>query len=1855
MYIYGFEIARQKINEKEKISMNEKKMKTLKRILAFLLTAIMVFQQTGAGALTGYKTQTVAAYESAPDEQPPQVATPSEPGEPALQSDDGPGNSEAGIVTSICQTKEYGDNKVLCQVKVKLENAEGEYKLSNVIGNAAMFPDTVSVEKSDGTPVSVESNGTDTGAEITLAGGQNYVVTYYAQVDKSGKNVNDEVEVSNQVTLSDNKGIQIAEKTDTVKAKIESENPVVTKTAQWYGSNPSYDTIEYTITLNPEAGDIVQDRDSLCLIDEMTVTGGTARLVPDTINISGSDRHEYSVQDNRLFFMFDDEKPVTITYSVKIDGTGDAAGDIKVHNTAQIKQTLDNDGEKPIQAECDMQTNIKDIKGYSSYDSLVLQKVASSDLSRVLPGAQFELHLVSEEDGNDLGRVGDVGTSDSNGEVSFKNLIKNRLYYYVETGVPESTEVKDSKGNTLYTANYVKDDTKHYFMIVNSGDGRAESVEKRKQLQEKFDIDIALLRGGNSDRVIVTNDEVKKEKESFHVRKIGAKATDYLPGASFSLYAWNDGEWSSSNPIATGTSGRYGIAYFNGIEPGDYVLAEDSAPEGYKKDATSHHIVLDKDGLVTDLGPVGQEGTEDFNEWSILYPRWTGEDKAYPTSEIQIKNEPESQPQDITIKKCNEYDEGLAGATLALYRVTNGEAAEWPVDTCTSDEDGNVTFTNIVPGQYMIKETKAPEGYRLSKEEVYITIKDDGTLETNDGEASVTIYNYPQLEPTNLEFYKLNENGNKLSGATFGIYWDNALKEPVMINTDNYTILARGENDENNESVIAYTAESDEGDNGCNVTFMNLPQGETYYIKELSAPDYYKTNDKIYMVTLDNNEATWENDDNVDGWYDDGVIRNEKAKACFSFKKVDDSEEHNALPGATFGLYTDGTATSPVYVTEYDDSNYEYSETETKVTAVSDASGNVSFEDVDVFYYADNYGTNEFYVKEISAPSGYQLSNEVYQVSLNWNSDEKKYVFSWDEYISDEWGYFQEEDGVNTLYVVNKEQKNGNLKVIKQSEGATTPDSTSFIVKNEEGNKVAEFTYADFNKDGEYTVTGLPVGTYTVEESGAEVIGYTLEVSGEQTAEVTKDETAEVVITNTYTLETTEISVSKEWSDNNNQDGIRPSSITVNLLADGNKTASQEVTAGENGDWTYSFTGLPKYAEGKEIVYTVTEDTVTGYTPEITGNAEDGFVITNSHTPAVAEISVSKVWNDNDNQDGVRPSSITVNLLADGEKTVSQEVTADENGNWTCNFTGLPKYAEGKEIVYTVTEDTVTGYTPEITGNAEDGYVITNSHTPAVAEISVSKVWSDNDNQDGVRPSSITVNLLADGEKKDSKEVTADTEGNWTCSFTNLPKYAEGEEIIYTVTEEAVSGYEAEVTGSAEEGYVITNSHTPAIRGTIRFTKAGLYRETCAGDNQAVKMLQGVEFTLYAEEDTKFENPITTALSNQEGVVEFENVVLGTYVIKETKAADGYIPTEDVFKVTLDESTIDTGVELKVVKGNELIPVKDNQIINDVARADINLIKVDEKYTDKKMLNSKYGLYADEDGKEIKLAETVTDDNGMITFKGVLLDKEYTIKELEAPDGSYVSESPVSIRFGFDDDNKIVIKSFDGGVSDSSGGKTAYIDDDGNIVWLEPAVIYNFIKVDEDNNPLSGAKLRILDADGNSVEEWTTDGKVHEIYGKLITGEKYTLQELEAPEGYDVAADIEFAVPDNKMAAGANEPVVIIMVDKKAEDTTADTTEVTTEDTTADTTEITTEDTTADTTEITTEDTTADTTEVTTEGTTADTTETTTTEITTEDKTKTSNKTKTGDDAPILPAVVILLMSLAASGILVVRKRKNEK
>ena len=105
----------------------------------------------------------------------------------------------------------------------------------------------------------------------------------------------------------------------------------------------------------------------------------------------------------------------------------------------------------------------------------------------------------------------------------------------------------------------------------------------------------------------------------------------------------------------------------------------------------------------------------------------------------------------------------------------------------------------------------------------------------------------------------------------------------------------------------------------------------------------------------------------------------------------------------------------------------------------------------------------------------------------------------------------------------------------------------------------------------------------------------------------------------------------------------------------------------------------------------------------------------------LVDISVKKEWNDGDNE-SLRPESITVDILQNGTSLEDQSIELNEENDWYGTFEDLDAVnSNGEKYAYTVEESDVEGYQrQEISGNAEDGYTITNV---TETSIDVEKIW----------------------------------------------------------------------------------------------------------------------------------------------------------------------------------------------------------------------------------------------------------------------------------------------------------------------------------------------------------------------------------------------------------------------------------------------------------------------------------------------------------------------------------------------------
>ena len=905
-------------------------------------------------------------------------------------------------------------------------------------------------------------------------------------------------------------------------------------------------------------------------------------------------------------------------------------------------------------------------------------------------------------------------------------------------------------------------------------------------------------------------------------------------------------------------------------------------------------------------------------------------------------------------------------------------------------------------------------------------------------------------------------------------------------------------------------------DDNWTYSFTDLPkyangQEITYTVSELTVPGYTTTIDDNYNITNSYTPGEtsasvtkiWDDADNQDGIRPESITVALLANGTPTNKTVTLTAANNwtqtitGLPEKADGEYITYTWTEVNVPEGYSLTGTSKNETVTTLTnthtpELTSITGTKTWKDADnqdgkrpesitVNLFAD--GT-KLKSQSVSADADGNWSYSFTDLPKYANGQEITYTVTEDAVD----GYTTESDGYN--FINTHQPETTEITGTKtwndaNNQDGKRPESITVILLANGTEKTRQAVTADEAGNWTYTFKDLPKYangqeiTYTVAEE--EVTDYTTTYDGSN-------------ITNSYTPGKTSATVTKIWNDAENQDGKRPESITVSLLADGKETG-KTVTLSVENNWKQTISDLPEKADGKAIEYTWTEETLPeGY--ELTDNSKNGTVttLTNTYAPETTSITVTKTWDDADNQDGKRPESIIVNLLANGEIVASQTVKADEAGNWTYTFKDLPKYANGKEITYTVTEEAVEGYETSV-----DGFNITNTYTTETTEVKGSKTWNDADNQDGKRPESITVRLLANGEEKDSQTVTADENGNWTYSFEKLPKYEAGKEILYTVTEDAVADYTTEITG-----YDITNSYAPG-KTSVTVTKAWADNDDRGGHRPKEIKVQlkadgensGEEITLNAE------NNWTYTWSDLDQKKAGKDIA---YTVEETGKAVGYI------------STVTGNAEEGFIITNTITSVK-------ISKVDI---------TDQKELAGAHIQVIDKDGNVVEEWDSTWEAHEVTGLKP---GETYTLRETVAPEGYTLTS-----------DTTFTLKE-DGTVNKDT--TTTTISDNGTLLVEDSRTSVKVSKVDiSDGKELEGAHIQIIDQDGNVVDEWDSTKEAH-VTEKLKTGKIYTLRETVAPDGYLLTSDTTFVLKedgtvDAEKTTAVSKDGVLLVQDKLA-------------------------------------------------------------------------------------------------------------
>ena len=261
--------------------------------------------------------------------------------------------------------------------------------------------------------------------------------------------------------------------------------------------------------------------------------------------------------------------------------------------------------------------------------------------------------------------------------------------------------------------------------------------------------------------------------------------------------------------------------------------------------------------------------------------------------------------------------------------------------------------------------------------------------------------------------------------------------------------------------------------------------------------------------------------------------------------------------------------------------------------------------------------------------------------------------------------------------------------------------------------------------------------------------------------------------------------------------------------------------------------------------------------------------------------------------------------------------------------------------------------------------------------------------------------------------------------------------------------------------------------------------------NESDEPLENALFGLFAVDTAEFtsENAYMTAVSDENGYFEFDEIPYGEYIVREIEAPTGYILSGESYPVTVCED----GETITIRTVNKPITVEVSKVDvygEELIGADMQLENADGETVDK---------------------WTSDGTNHIVSKLGA---GEYVLKEIAAPDGYVIA---TDIKFTVDVYGNVTVENVDSTAVSDNGYPLIVMVDDTTKVRISKQDVTT-------GEELPGATLQIIDENGNVVEEWVTTNEPHMIEGKLIAGKEYTLKEIIAPEGYEIANEIKFTV-----------------------------------------------------------------------------------------------------------------------------------
>ena len=975
------------------------------------------------------------------------------------------------------------------------------------------------------------------------------------------------------------------------------------------------------------------------------------------------------------------------------------------------------------------------------------------------------------------------------------------------------------------------------------------------------------------------------------------------------------------------------------------------------------------------------------------------------TASVSIENKLDSQKGSVTFKKLGEGKEQIGGGTFQLYRV-EGEKSE-PVGKEFSTVKGEYTIKDLPYGTYYVKEISAPQGYVLDSNP-----SDGITIKKTAAHGTITMTN-EKYTAGSITVKKVDENSNPLAGAEF--------------------MLSPGGNSEIT------------GANGI-AAFEGLAEG-TYTIIETKSPTGYgKLEGLEGSVTVNiqangtaNVEGTVPDKFRFDGKSVKLTWKNTRTHGSISITKTDGNQP---LSGAVFGLYDNAGATGDLVK-----------------TAHTDRYGKALFADLEA-------GT--YYVKEINAPNGYALSDEVHTFIIG--------------------------NGENAAWdcgkTITNQLKKYTLKLTKKGDDGKLLPGVEFTLS---GKGISSITKSS-DEDGVVTFTGLAFGEYTITEVEAPQ-GYVKAAPIKVTIDGS-DSAERVIQLEPIENKHTKLIVTKFAEDGKtalpgakfvikSADGKYVTADGINFASFTDKTDKDnatKLTTGSDGTFALEYLPLGEY---------VLEEV----------KAPDGYLT----------ISDPKNFT-------IKNESTAVSVGNTRIKADLKIIKTDENGKLLEGIRFVLKDSGGQAVqasgsggkyTYTGLGDTGTEFTTDgrgeifVSGLLWGTYYLSETNAPkgmVGIKDQIVKVDAENHHK------TIELKLENRSEKGKIEFKKTDGAGKGLSGAVFKLKLVEGSGTAYSTVRQmyAISDDKGRVSFEdvpygvyelseviAPEGYARSNKtyyvsiggavaagkdigRVPAIWANSRTEKEFTVKKVSADGGEP---LNGAVFQVLDEGEKRIEGKTITTV-NGFGTVKLP---LGKYYLQETAAPEGYEPNKELipFEVTTN--------------GRNTVTVKNTPKTGSLT------IQKDDK-DGKPLLGAEFKIYAAEDrARENPIYTLLTDSNGKAVKTGI-------------PYGSYVAIESRAPE-GYERDNKE--HTFD--IPQKA--------EDGTVTEIEDISI--FVKNTKSRYALSIEKRDIND-ENKKLANTKFAVRGGGFYAEVVTGEdgtvtvevpaagEYSITEIAPPVGYTI-------------------------------------------------------------------------------------------------------------------------------------------